>query len=592
MTNERDKSLFILFNKHQARYFKKKFSEEKRRQVEVLAFDGIVSMNLSQYNIQHHSAEELIKENERREILTTSTHLLIEKMNSILIRLDAEGNLRMIDFFDCVKYQKFLEFLSVIYYHHYLSKLLSLFQPSRVVIFANISLLTILLDDICEKKNISLDKHPLPWHYRYIQSAYEALPFVTKERDILFHLFRKISNRSLSLEDIVSQLKMKKDTLEVALFTPLDNRRTLTNALEGFHTLAKKSSTIIVPLRKTSQKEELITAEKEPHVLTFNLSKILLTKKEKEEVYSTEFSSYLFPLFSDIFHSRENIINLHTFTNAFGLRAWYHDFISTSHLFEHLFSAIRPSIFMGDNFYDFTTRVGNLIAEQRGIESYAVTQLHQELFSPPYHSFRNHILNKHLPHSVAVHQQNTAVHIAQHTLIDNPDYVPRVQIINRDTVGVDYKKDSSKEFVILFTTQQHVHTFDYVKIVMHTVQTLSDTLSGYSVRLIIKPHPAEYAFLYKFTVRKRGAVAQVNASIGINEALAIADILVTSHSFTAIEALKQGKKVILLSFSRRAAEPDILLYRPLELTENPLVTEVHSVGELKTVLLKYAIMKK
>lgn len=592
MTNTSDKPLFILFNTHQTHYFRRKFPKKEREQFEVIAFDGIVSTSLSQYNIQHHSLEDLISESDRREILTLSTNRLIEKMNSALAHLNRESDPHMVDFFDCVKYQKFLEFLSVIYYRHYLTKLFSLFQPPHIVICTDTSLLTILLSDICEEKGIPLHRHPFPRRYHSIQSVYEALPFITKKKDILFHLRRRIDGRSRSLEKISSQLRDRKNAPDVVLFPPFDSKRTLANALEGFHTLTREPFTIAVPLRKNFQREGLTFIEKDPRILTFDLQNAPLTEQEEKKVHSIEFGSYLFLLFSDIFYSRKNIQDLGIFTSTFGLRAWYHDFISTSHLFEQLFSSLRPSLFMGDNLYDFTTRVGNVIAEQRGIKNYAVTQLHQELFSPPYHSFRGRIFDKYLPHVIAVHQQNTAAHIAQHTRIDNPDHVPHVQIIDRDIPRVDYGETSSKEFVILFTTQQHIHTFHYVNIVARVAQTLSETRGAHGIRLIIKPHPAEYAFLYKLAIKKRCPVARVDTSIGIDEALSMADVLVTSHSFTAIEALGRGKKVILLSFSRRAVEPDILLYRPLELIKNPLVTEVRSADELEAVLREYAVMKK
>lgn len=330
--------------------------------------------------------------------------------------------------------------------------------------------------------------------------------------------------------------------------------------------------------------ERLGIEKEESSILPFEAPKPDSEKKSRLSTAGTpDFLPLLRELFTDICHQRENIEKLCAQTQNFGLQNWYRDFLWISDCFDILFSSLRPSVFVGDNFFSFMTRVGVLRARKHKVDSLALTRYNEELFAPPYQNKKMTIKNCALPRVVAVHQENTANLIMRHTLADDLSYSPTIVRMNRGTHTPH--ETSSDIFTILFTTQQHPYTFEYTTILARTVRSLAQKHRDTQIRLIVRPHPNEYAFLYHIAIGVERTIVSVDASTPINDALCASSILVTSHSFTGIEALEHGKRVILLNFSRIAANPDILLYRPPELIGNPLVSEVSTEAELEAALL-------
>jgi len=578
MHSTNNQPVWILCTKQEARYFKKISISVPRKKFLVIAFDRIVSAQLTQDGIHHLCADTILTEHIRREILTSSNQQLVRSYNVLTQQLEQEHTPQLLgDFFDAVKYQKFSEFATILYYYTSIQILVATLRPKQVAFFTPLSLVTILLKDICAQSSIDTYAASLPVVHQLKTVCDTKLPFLTKQRGVRDRIYTYAKN-------MFSSAPIKHTGTRV-LLTPCDNQKTFTNVIQGLHSFKIEPAMLYEPLHPSLHWNSREAIERYPHLCTYTMRGTPPSSQQKSlRLHESPemFNSWIETLFSVL--PKKTLPSIIQHTRHFGLWNWYHYFIDIRNKFEHEMARIQPSIFFGDNFYDMVTRTGIACAHRHMIKSYAVTKLHEELFSSPYPP--QNILDKYIPYAVGVHTQTAAQKVSMHTLVTNTLQAPITTLLEHLTNIDKYKVSHHKNngITILFTSQQHLYTFDYIRIVAQAIKTLSTRYPTTQVTMLVRPHPVEYTFWYTYTLRRYKRLGiKVDKSKSLGEVLAHADVIITSHSFTAFEALEQQKKVILLSFSRLAVEPDILLYRPTEFF-HPLCTEVHTPEELVNTL--------
>jgi len=266
--------------------------------------------------------------------------------------------------------------------------------------------------------------------------------------------------------------------------------------------------------------------------------------------------------------------------------------------YDYLFKCINPELYFCYNELGFFSRIGLVVSKENKVKSIGMTQIKDEFFSYSLLEFigkNRKLLNKYLPDEEIVFDNETKKKISRLTLIEDKNFKQIIKVNNFNNTPESKEgnniKETKKKFLkelavpadsvlILMTTQQHPFTFDYIKILTKVVEQISNESKKNNIVLIIKTHPLEFSSLYKIINHGKNKNIKIRDDINIYEAIKASDIIITSHSFTAVEAIKMGKRVILLSLSRRAFEPDIFIFRP-NIFNNSLVNEVFNAYELK-----------
>ena len=131
--------------------------------------------------------------------------------------------------------------------------------------------------------------------------------------------------------------------------------------------------------------------------------------------------------------------------------------------------------------------------------------------------------------------------------------------------------------LVLFTTQQHIYSFDYTKILAKALLEISQNSELANCYLVIKVHPLEFKWLYqlggRYLKNKKIIITQDDDLYGL---MIMAEFLVTYYSFTALEALTLGRRVLFLDFLRKNNRTTLLA--------NPLVYQIDSLTALPNQL--------
>ncbi len=120
--------------------------------------------------------------------------------------------------------------------------------------------------------------------------------------------------------------------------------------------------------------------------------------------------------------------------------------------------------------------------------------------------------------------------------------------------------------LIVFTTQQHDYSFEYVRMVVQAFhETLAENPSQLEAkdvnwRLIIKVHPKEFKWIYSSLLsmvpKQQAKYVVVVQTIDVHDLIASSEVLVTYFSFTAMEALALGTPVVRMNMAGSVRFPE------------------------------------
>ena len=469
--------------------------------------------------------------------------------------------------------------------------MIKIINPSKIYFFSEETLMNKVLLKHLTIKKIDYEVHQLPLIYKMRDYTNQSLPFVTKEKNYILGIankFFKIEKKDKIKKNIFPKLNNKK----MVLCSPVDNQSNIHDALNFLTELKHKEKIIVIPLIFSLSSKNMDKLNGFMRV-KFNIR----SKNGKEEIMQKYFA-FEKEFYDNFVYSQgsENLsMHLKKMINLKRYFCYYEEIKSN---YDYLFKCINPELYFCYNELGFFSRIGLVVSKENKVKSIGMTQIKDEFFSYSLLEFigkNRKLLNKYLPDEEIVFDNETKKKISRLTLIEDKNFKQIIKVNNFNNTPESKEgnniKETKKKFLkelavpadsvlILMTTQQHPFTFDYIKILTKVVEQISNESKKNNIVLIIKTHPLEFSSLYKIINHGKNKNIKIRDDINIYEAIKASDIIITSHSFTAVEAIKMGKRVILLSLSRRAFEPDIFIFRP-NIFNNSLVNEVFNAYELK-----------
>lgn len=563
--------VLVVINKGGVALAKKFLAQKLPADTQVIATDAIISDLLSQSKINNSNVYNIISpETEKKLYQEAVATIFSEALKPPSYKTPA-----LKEFFNYFKAQFLYPLIELRFYDLFFKELLGVIKPKKVYLFDYTDWPTKTLKEILIKNNWQFELLPIGLIGKLKLFFISYLPFIGREKKYYGYLMAKLKLFNW-LKWLVIQIKISwpKDyqpadiligvfiyRLQIKEFAPL------------FEQLTNKNISLWALIDSEFSLRDCRPLIRAGVICRFvNTSRLIAAKKNETE-FNFFSNSLLVKQLSEKFNWPKKYLIYQKFNEEIG----------------EALAKTKPRLVLGlDQFY-WPTGVLIKQAEARGLKTILLAdidnQMHQfdlsfllnknyDIFFKPANVI---VLNKQL---AALYQNSQSIpgQVYPAGSLKFNDWTKKVNSLNQslDSYRANFLRrwhlpDGAR--IVLFTTQQYIYSFDYTKILAKALLEISQAAEFSNCYLVIKVHPLEFKWFYqlfgRYAKNKKIIITRDDDLYGL---IAMAEFLVTYYSFTAIEALALGQRVLLLNFLHKNDRTTIL--------NNPLVYQIDSLAAL------------
>lgn len=255
-----------------------------------------------------------------------------------------------------------------------------------------------------------------------------------------------------------------------------------------------------------------------------------------------------------------------------GLAEKYGIYLSCREAYWNIFNQIRPAAFWGCHNFSVFFRIGLMQAIKSGVKTvsiigpYANNNFYSQIVPPveapvilslcsaETYLVTGEIFKRGIDQNTA--DNKTQIEIFSHSIEDSRKYSQEEIDATRRRVLDKFNIPRNSQLVA-YAGQTGRYNFDFVWVLAKAVKELTETNGEWkNYYLLVRPHPREIKLFYKLLQ------LILNDRVIISNEFSLTDIIFSSQrficrdSFSAVEAMALGTKVVFIDWLHRADRPD------------------------------------
>ena len=567
--------ILIIINKGGLALTKKLLKKQKSQDITVVAGDSIISHLLAQSQITNQNVYNLISQEREKKLYLQAVEMIFNECDK------NKKTPELVEFFDGFKIQFVSPLIETCFYNLFFNELLNNLNPKKIYLFEFPDAETQILKEIAIRNGWDLELCPINFIDRLKLFVLNFLPYIGREKK---HYKKLISGLKLHwLKLLNSKIKVWRQndsgladiligTFNCRNYSQIKEFSSLFNKLKD----GGKSLLTLIDSGLSSKDYSPIINSDIPYCLV-----------EAEEGTLKTQNSIEFDFF-------DNSPVLKKLALEFNWPQKYKTYKKFNREIAKILDKNKPKLVLGIGQFFWSTTALIKQARLKNIKTVLLSDTNNSLYQFDLSLIGNWAQKNNLlcPADDIIVLNDKIVNSC-HNIFDKSydnikihpagslkfsDWQKKIQSLNnlvknhRDNFLRRWHLPDDTR-IILFTTQQYAYSFDYTKILAQALLEISKSIKLANCYLVIKVHPLEFKWLYqlfgRYSKNKKIIITQDDDLYSL---IVMAEFLVTYYSFTAIEALALGRRVLLLDFCHKNDRTALL--------NNQLVYQIDSIPAL------------